>query len=407
MKLEKVLTYKKGKSPFFVFESEKQVLYLTPEYLRGNTAGNFISDFPGKVEVEDGDLLLLWDGSNAGEFFKGKSGVLSSTMVKFNFSLNVFNHEFLFYQLKGFEGYIKSQTNGTGIPHVDRELLLGLEVKEFKETEQSHIAEILSTADVTIANTEALIDKYQRIKTGLMQDLLTRGIDERGNIRNKATHKFTVKNGLEVPEEWDVDLLLNKCEVFGGKRLPKDHTYAEGNEGFRYLRVLDFYKKEVDYYSLENLKKETYEILKRYEIHPYELFISIAGSIGYIGVLRPPVSEKIILTENALRIVPQKQIISDYLALLLNSDGLQRQIWSEIGTGGGVPKLAMHRVQTLRICIPSFNEQLKIVEKMDTVSKLLKEHKNNLDKLLLIKIGLMQDLLSGRVRVPEEMIKQT
>jgi len=72
-----------------------------------------------------------------------------------------------------------------------------------------------------------------------------------------------------------------------------------------------------------------------------------------------------------------------------------------------VPKLAMHRVQTLRICIQSFNEQLKIVEKMDTVSKLLKEHKNNLDKLLLIKIGLMQDLLSGRVRVPEEMIKQT
>ena len=110
MKLEKVLTYQKGKSPLKGFVSQKQILYLTPEYLRGNSAPNYISDFPGKVEVEDGDLLLLWDGSNAGEFFIGKNGVLSSTMVKFKFNLNDYNREFLFYQLKGIEGYLKSQT---------------------------------------------------------------------------------------------------------------------------------------------------------------------------------------------------------------------------------------------------------------------------------------------------------
>lgn len=73
-----------------------------------------------------------------------------------------------------------------------------------KETEQKRIAEILSTADEAIERTQALIDKYNRIKRGLMQDLLTRGIDENGNIRSKQTHKFTVKNGIEVPDDWDV-----------------------------------------------------------------------------------------------------------------------------------------------------------------------------------------------------------
>ena len=56
--------------------------------------------------------------------------------------------------------------------------------------EQTKIAEILSTVDWAIEQTEALIAKQQRIKTGLMQDLLTRGIDEHGNLRSedKPTH---------------------------------------------------------------------------------------------------------------------------------------------------------------------------------------------------------------------------
>jgi type I restriction enzyme S subunit len=205
MELGKILTYQKGKSPQRVHSSDIQVLYLTPEYLRGKSVPQFIEDFPNKVEVENGDLLLLWDGSNAGEVFRGKKGVLSSTMVKFDFDSLRYHRTFLFYQLKGFEGYLKSQTNGSGIPHVDRELLLGLKIQLFTEVEQTKIANILSTADEAIAQTEQLIAKYQRIKTGLMQDLLTKGIDEHGNIRNKTTHKFVVKNGVEVPEEWEVE----------------------------------------------------------------------------------------------------------------------------------------------------------------------------------------------------------
>ena len=56
-----------------------------------------------------------------------------------------------------------------------------------KESEQKKIAEILSTVDQAIDQTEALIAKQQRIKTGLMQDLLTRGIDKDGNLRSENT----------------------------------------------------------------------------------------------------------------------------------------------------------------------------------------------------------------------------
>ena len=58
------------------------------------------------------------------------------------------------------------------------------------EREQAKIAEVLSTVDRAIEETEAFIAKQQRIKTGLMQDLLTRGIDEHGNLRSEQTHEF-------------------------------------------------------------------------------------------------------------------------------------------------------------------------------------------------------------------------
>ena len=76
----------------------------------------------------------------------------------------------------------------TGVPSLSRDLLYKIEIPTPPKPEQTKIAEILSTVDRAIEQTEALIAKQQRIKTGLMQDLLTRGIDEHGNLRSEQTH---------------------------------------------------------------------------------------------------------------------------------------------------------------------------------------------------------------------------
>src|SRR5690606_28859919 len=72
------------------------------------------------------------------------------------------------------------------------------------KSEQTAIAHILSTVDKAIEGTEKLIAKYKRIKTGLMQDLLTKGIDENGNIRSEKTHKFKDSPLGRIPVEWEV-----------------------------------------------------------------------------------------------------------------------------------------------------------------------------------------------------------
>ena len=66
--------------------------------------------------------------------------------------------------------------------------------------------------DQAIEQTEALIAKQQRIKTGLMQDLLTRGIDEHGSLRSETTHKFKDSPLGRIPVEWEVKTLGSLLE---------------------------------------------------------------------------------------------------------------------------------------------------------------------------------------------------
>lgn len=398
MKLEKVLKYKKGKSPQKGQNDENLILYLTPEYLRGNSIPNYIPDFSAKVEVLDGDLLLLWDGSNAGEFFKGKKGILSSTMVKFDYDKLEYNSDFLFYQLKAFEGYLKAQTNGSGIPHVDKEILLGLEIENFKKPEQTRIAEILSTADEAIALTEALIAKYQRIKTGLMQDLLTKGIDENGNIRSKETHKFVVKNGIEVPEEWEVDTFSQFCSIIkDGTHLPPKRV----TDGIWLLGVSNIIGGE---WTLTNsdtqISEEFYnQMHKNWQIEIGDVLLAIVGAtIGKVTQVPTNFPKFTLQRSVCLLRGKEKELSNDFLRLFIESLYFQRLLWNEVNVTAQ-PGIYLDTIGKFLIGKPRFEEQLMIVDKLSSIKETIDSLLTNLAKLQSLKTGLMQDLLSGKVRV--------
>lgn len=398
MKLEKVLTYQKGRSPQKDFVSDNLILYLTPEYLRGNGSPNFISDFPSKVHVENGDLLLLWDGSNAGEFFKGRKGFLSSTMVKFKFDEVEYQREFLYYQLKAFEGYLKAQTNGSGIPHVDRELLLGIEVEKFEKLEQNRIAQILSKADTAIAQTEALIAKYQRIKTGLMQDLLTKGIDEHGNIRSKATHRFVMKNGIEVPEEWEV-IRLKDC-VTPGTTITYGivQTGLHRPDGVQVLRTIDLKEDYIDGSNLLRTSPEISNLFKRTILKEGDLVCNVRASVGDFNIV-PKELEGVNTTRGVARISPKKEINNRYMLWFLKSETNKRQMELLI-KGTTFIDINIADLREIFVCIPKDRiEQDKIAFNLESILNKINKAKLNFHKLQSLKTGLMQDLLSGKVRV--------
>ncbi len=299
---------------------------------------------------------------------------------------------------------IANSMSGSALRRLVLRDIKALEIHLPSHPEQRRIAEILDTVDEAIRRTEQVIEKLQQMKHGLLHDLLTRGIDDNGELRpppEEAPHLYKDSPLGLIPRPWETSPLSTRFEVKGGKRLPFGHQYSETPTGYRYLRVLDFFDKPIYFTALENLCQKTFWALQRYEIVEPDIYISIAGSIGYAGVFRPPsmTLDRTILTENAARMKAKSDANPEFVVFQMNHDRVQRQIEVEKGTGGGVPKLALFRIESLLLAWPSVCEQMRIADRVTRLEKHVVSEIESLNKLRTLKKGLMDDLLSGKVRV--------
>ncbi|KKG32541.1 restriction endonuclease subunit S [Methanosarcina mazei] len=392
-KLQNIITLKKGKPPaeqsYFGQDAE---LYLTPEYLRGKASSEPVKPSANAVRVMDGDTIVLWDGSNAGELFRARKGILASTMSLIEHE-DTFDKEYFFYAVKNWESHLKAQTSGSGIPHVDKEVIGKLEIFQFAKSEQTKIAEILSTVDQAIEKTEALIAKQQRIKTGLMQDLLTRGIDEHGNLRSEETHKFKDSPLGRIPIEWEFETFENITPVDApicyGIVQPGIYDYAG-------VKVAGIYTINSDFHQWHMSSKKVEQAYVRSRIITGDVLLSIKGTTGKVGVVPDGINGNI--SREIARIRPIEYINPYYLRFFMLSDFFQKYLNNaEVGTTRA--EISIKILRGLYILIPPYTEQNLIVSRIMSIEQVIESSLKEFNKLRSLKTGLMQDLLTGKKRV--------
>jgi type I restriction enzyme S subunit len=310
--------------------------------------------------------------------------VLAPNMYLLKFKESI-DEDYIFQYLisNKFKDSLLQVIGSTTLQAVNKDNLRSIKLNVPFKPEQTHIAEILSTTDEAIAHTVALIAKYQRIKTGLMQDLLTKGIDENGNIRSKETHKFVVKNGIEVPEEWEVDTLKNTCNLHNNLRKPIAAIDRFQNKG------------SFPYYGATGI----IDYLNEYRVEGTFVLIGEDGD-HYLKFK----------TQEMTHLVDGKFNVSNHAHILSGKENCSTK-WIHYffchrdityfltRQGAGRFKLNKASLQNLPICIPSPNEQLNIIERIESFNENYNLEKIKLKKLNSLKTGLMQDLLSGKVRV--------
>lgn len=398
------ISYRKGKPPK-IKEGRLLLPYLTPDYIRIGAIPEFFPAQSGVVLVEDNELILLWDGSNAGEFFKGKEGILSSTMVKFD-KIEGADDDYIFYSLKLQEPILKSKTSGSGIPHVDKDALFNLEIYLPVKEEQTTIANILTNIDQAIEKTEQLIAKYERIKTGLMQDLLTRGIDEQGNIRSEEAHEFELTRAYKHPKEWKVVKLRTYLENIEQGWSP--NCASENASPFEWGVLKTSSITWEGFKEYENKKLPSHiEPKKRYEIKNEDVLITRAGPNSRVGVITyvEKTRSKLILSDKIYRLLPNNKLIPKYLALALSSQFTQKHLEGfKTGMAESQTNISQEIVKDLEILLPEVDEQRLIVNRLDAVENSIVKIRDELTKLNSIKTALMQDLLTGKVRVDALML---
>ncbi|MDY6868121.1 MAG: restriction endonuclease subunit S, partial [Chloroflexota bacterium] len=171
---------------------------------------------------------------------------------------------------------------------------------------------------------------------------------------------------------------------------------------YPYLRVTDFSNYAIDETNLKYLTIEDWQQLKRYTISSDDVYISIAGTTGIVGIV-PKRLDKSHLTENAAKIIldNKNEIQKEYLVYYLSSTLGQHQIGIRT-TKTSQPKLALTRIKQIPLPQPSIETQRTISRYLSSIDNKISIEINTKKSLESLFNSLLHHLMTGKVRVPYE-----
>jgi len=269
--------------------------------------------------------------------------------------------------------------------------------------EQQKIAEILSEVDSAITLTKELIEKNKRLKTALMQDLLSYGIDENGQIRSPQTHQFKPSPLGNIPVEWDYSEFDNILSVIDGDRgsnYPIEVDFYQ-DEYCMFLNAKNVTKNGFDFSEKSFITKEKNSKLGKGKLKRNDFILTTRGTVGNIAYFNQYIPfEHLRINSGMVILRPLNQdIIGSFFFEFLKSDFFNLQK-NQVIFGSAQPQLTVKQIQKFILIFPkSKQEQQKIADILSSQDEKIEKLQNKLTKLNHLKTSLMQDLLSGKIRV--------
>ncbi|MDI3464989.1 MAG: Type I restriction-modification system, specificity subunit S [Nitrospira sp.] len=322
--------------------------------------------------------------------------------------------DFLYHRMRRGIEDLKRLNQGTSINGIVRGDLISYFVELPPLAQQRRIAEILSTVDEAIEQTEALIAKYQQIKAGLMHDLFTRGVMPDGQLRPtraQAPHLYKESPLGWIPKEWDcftVEELLEKsaCPMrsgpFGSALLKNELV----NEGIPLLGIDNIYQERFVPTFSRFVSYRKFTELMRYSVLPRDVIITIMGTVGRCCVVPDSVTQALSSKHLWTMTFDNNRVLPDLVCWQLNHARWVKDWFARYSQGAVMEAIQSSTLRTLRLPVPHIEEQGLIRSRYRSSSHRIDVEQQHLDKLKQIKYGLMHDLLTGRVRVQVPEVAQ-
>lgn len=356
---------------------------------------------PKTYQVSTGDIIFSWSGTLTVSIWKGGPAWLNQHLFKV-IPNQICDASFLFHLLRRSIDAMAGKAHGSTMKHIKRE-----ELAEFKvmipvsNGEQTTIAHILDTLDTAIEKTEAIIGKLEAIKRGLLHDLLTRGVDESGKLRPPREEAPVLYKETElgwVPREWEVTSIGELATLITSGSRDWARYYSDVGSGF--IRIGNLTREHINLRldGLVHVLPPEGGEGSRTQLHAGDLLISITADLGIIGVVPPKFGEAYINQHIALvRIDPSKANVRCIGHFLAANEAQVRFQWAN--DSGAKAGLNLRAIGHFAVCLPTRKEQHYVADALDSIDQQILAQKVTRDKLVKSKSGLMDDLLTGRVRV--------
>lgn len=371
-----------------------------------NDCDYFTGRISDRFKITSGDIIFSWSGTLAVVKWSGGPAWLNQHLFRVDPAAGV-DPEFLFHVLSESVAEMDKRAHGSTMKHIKRgELREHIIQVPHSVTEQKKIAKILDTLDTQIHQTEALIAKLEKIKQGLLTDLLTRGIADNGQLRPspaQAPQLYKDSPLGPIPKEWEAVKIGDEAEIAHGFAFSGD-LFSSQPIGPALLVPGNFHRNGGLYFEERNTKYYSGTYPKESMLRNGDLLIvmtdlsPMALILGKTVILNQPFSVLHNQRIGKFLIKRPTEWINSFISIAMNGGNVRAKIISE-ATGTTVKHTSPSRIAGCRIPKPKPAEQEMICEALCDIEDWGNTEIEHLKKLKTQKHGLMDDLLTGRVRV--------
>lgn len=321
-------------------------------------------------------------------------------LAAFKAKQNLANTTFLRYAVEQNAVFLHRRSQGSTFAAVSSGDVRELPIPDFNFNEQNQIARIFDAIDTAIEKTEALIDKCQHMKAGLMHDLFTRGVLLNGELRprrNQAPDLYQETVAGWIPKEWHYEF-LDKLATRGSGHTPnKDHP-EYWNGGIKWISLADSNKLDQLYISDTNFEISSKGIQNSSAVlYPAGIVVlSRDAGIGKSAITTEPMA----VSQHFMCWKCDQKMDSHFLYYWLQYN---KRHFENIAMGSTILTIGLPYFKKLKIACPfDVVEQKNIAKKLLAIDRYLFGLQSSLEKNKKQKLGLMQDLLTGKVSVNVE-----
>lgn len=346
-------------------------------------------------EVKPGDILICRLAAPIGRACiapdLGTKAITAVDVVILKVNQNEYSREYINYYLN-FEKTLQrmeSFASGSTRQRISRTNLGNVLIAIPPLAEQRKIAAILSSVDEAIEKTKAIIEQTEKVKKGLMQQLLTKGI---GHTKFKKTEIG------EIPEEWEVKSISEVAKVVSGGTPSKQISEYWENGTIPWATPTDITSNDNKYISTtqlmiteSGLRNSSANLLPKGSV-----LMTSRATIGPRCINTVPMA-----TNQGFKsfICDPDVLHNEYLYYLI--DKIKDQFIA-LASGSTFLEISKSAVETFKIPVPPLEEQIEIAKMLSSLDEKLSVEKVKKESLQTIKKALMQVLLTGKVRVKVE-----
>ena len=273
---------------------------------------------------------------------------------------------------------------GSGIRHLDKYFIEKLEFPIPPLPEQKKIASILTSVDEVIENTQKQIDKLQDLKKATMNELLTKGI---GHTEFKDSELG------RIPKSWEVKSLSEISELSRGKfshRPRNDPAFYDGRYPFLQTGDIPIDNLEITSFS-QSLNEKGLQVSRLFP--EGTLILTIAATVGEVGYL----TFDSCFPDSLVGISTNQALVRQYFMLFCLRYRKQELILE--ASESAQKNLNLDILNPFQVVVPTLDEQRAIESILVSIQNQIDEKNNKLSQTQFLKKSLMQDLLTGKVRV--------